>query len=172
MLPRPLLLALLLLAPPLAAAQAPVVFGPEERGYPTGFSPARVEAAPGASVTFRNDGQFAHTVTFEDGSYDSGPVMPGESATFAAPATPGERRFFCAYHEETGMAGALVVTASPAAATPAPSGPTHPGAAPTTGAPAGEGATPAASSPATTPGAGAALLVLALVGALLLARRR
>lgn len=43
----------------------------------TGFSPQNVAVAQGGWVTFVNKGRQVHTATFEDGSYDTGPMGPG-----------------------------------------------------------------------------------------------
>ncbi|MDX1448905.1 MAG: plastocyanin/azurin family copper-binding protein, partial [Acidimicrobiia bacterium] len=46
------------------------------------FKPADIEIAAGTTVTWRNEGAIVHTVTAEDGTFDSGNLAPGESFTF------------------------------------------------------------------------------------------
>jgi plastocyanin len=43
------------------------------------FSPARISVPPGTKVTWVNQGTTAHTVTADDGSFDSGTLPPGQS---------------------------------------------------------------------------------------------
>jgi len=42
------------------------------------FDPAEVTVTAGEAVSWKNAGQQAHTVTAEDGSFDSGPKNPGQ----------------------------------------------------------------------------------------------
>lgn len=63
-----------------------------------GFQLSSTTVAPGAEVTFRNDDSVAHTATADDGSFDSGSVPAGGSATFTAPDAPGEVAFHCEIH--------------------------------------------------------------------------
>jgi plastocyanin len=42
------------------------------------FRPGRLEIAAGTTIVWVNDGQVMHTVSAEDGSFDSGPIEPGE----------------------------------------------------------------------------------------------
>lgn len=42
------------------------------------FDPAEVTVAAGQAVSWKNGAQKAHTVTAEDGSFDSGPQDPGK----------------------------------------------------------------------------------------------
>lgn len=103
------LLALLALAPlALAADGEAATVGVRERGYDLAFDPARVEVGAGETVTFRPDRLFAHTLTAEDGSFDTGRTDPGQSSTFEAPAEAGEYAFVCSFHPQ--MVGTLVVT--------------------------------------------------------------
>lgn len=68
-------------------------------------------APNGASVTVSNEGQFPHTLTAVDGSFDTGTVGPGSSAQLAVDE-PGIYRVYCTLHgtaQGDGMAGVLVV---------------------------------------------------------------
>jgi plastocyanin len=73
------------------------------------FDPASITIAVGDTVTWRNDGQVAHTVTANGGSFDSGNLNPGQSFahTFSG---AGTFRYFCQYH--AGMTGTIKVTSS------------------------------------------------------------
>lgn len=70
------------------------------------FSPNRVEIAAGNAITWTNNDQLVHTITADDGSWDSGPIEPGKtwSHTFAQ---PGEYSFHCTPHPF--MKGVVVV---------------------------------------------------------------
>jgi plastocyanin len=61
------------------------------------FNPARAHVAPGASVTFVNTGKAGHTIAARDGSWTTGPIKPGESATVTI-ARPGEYEYVCSDH--------------------------------------------------------------------------
>ena len=61
------------------------------------FLPKRLEIAPGTTVTWTNNDQLVHTITADDGSWDSGPIEPGTtwSRTFTQ---PGEFVMHCTPH--------------------------------------------------------------------------
>jgi plastocyanin len=63
------------------------------------FQPASVEIATGGTVTWTNTGQAPHTVTADDGSFDSGTLSPGTtfSQTFA---TAGTFTYHCNIHPQ------------------------------------------------------------------------
>jgi plastocyanin len=81
------------------------------------FSPSTVTIAAGGSVTFRNDDDRAHTVTANDGAFDSGTISEGGSwkRTFKG---GGTFSYLCAIHPE--MTGKVVVRGTSAAPTPKP----------------------------------------------------
>jgi len=70
------------------------------------FRPERISVRPGATVRWVNDGQHAHTVTAQDGRWDSGDIAPGASysQTFRS---PGTYDYYCRHHK--GMKGTVVV---------------------------------------------------------------
>lgn len=70
------------------------------------FSPKRLAAKAGATIEWTNRDQIAHTVTADDGSWDSGPIEPGASwrHTFD---TPGTFTFHCSPHPY--MTGSVVI---------------------------------------------------------------
>ena len=73
------------------------------------FSPATLTVVTGSTVTWTNDDNMVHTITANDGSFDSGDVAIGSSysKTFSSTTTIN-------YHDthNTGMTGVLIVTAS------------------------------------------------------------
>src|SRR5215216_7756792 len=84
------------------------------------FEPGTVSVPAGATVTWTNTGSRPHTVTADDGSFDSGRLDPGEqfSQTFDQ---PGTFTYHCGFHPE--MQGSVVVIeqqAAESAATPEP----------------------------------------------------
>ena len=61
------------------------------------FSPATVEIAVGDTVTFTNADSAPHTGTALDGSFDTGTLASGQSATVTIGAA-GEIGFKCNFH--------------------------------------------------------------------------
>ena len=61
------------------------------------FGPKRIEISAGGTVTWTNNDPLVHTITADDGSWDSGPIEPGKSwsRTFTQ---PGEYAFHCTPH--------------------------------------------------------------------------
>lgn len=112
------------LAVPLALALAAVVAmtaraaGPSVSIVDFAYRPATITIAAGEAVTWTNNGATQHTVTADDGSFDSGPLSHGDAFTNVL-ATPGRYAYHCTIHP-TRMRGTVIVTA--AAATAAPSG--------------------------------------------------
>ena len=77
------------------------------------YEPRNLEVTAGTSVTWTNDGDAPHTVTADNGSFDSGNMDPGDefSETFVE---PGRYPYYCEYHGSAGgqgMAGVVVVSA-------------------------------------------------------------
>lgn len=68
------------------------------------FSPATLGFAVGGTVTWINDDNMIHTVTADDGSFNSGDLQPG--ATFRQTFNiPGTVPYHCIYHR--GMTGSV-----------------------------------------------------------------
>ena len=68
------------------------------------FSPVSLGIAVGGTVTWINDDNLIHTVTADDGSFNSGDMQPG--ATFKRTFNiPGTFPYHCIYHR--GMMGSV-----------------------------------------------------------------
>jgi plastocyanin len=61
------------------------------------FSPAKISAAVGDTVTFTNADSMTHTATAMDGSFDTGHIAAGKSAKVKITAA-GAHPFHCAIH--------------------------------------------------------------------------
>lgn len=72
-----------------------------------GFRPATLEVQAGTEVTWHNNDVLIHTVTADDGSFNSGALRPGASFTHTF-EEPGTYEYFCAIHPA--MTGTIVVT--------------------------------------------------------------
>ena len=61
------------------------------------YTPAEITVAPGTAVTWQNTGSAPHSAKAQDGSFDSGYIMPGAQGqvTFSA---PGDFQYFCEPH--------------------------------------------------------------------------
>jgi plastocyanin len=74
------------------------------------FSPANVSVQPGTTVTWVNEGNVPHTVTSDDGQFDSGVLMPGDSYTVMFKGQ-GTITYHCAIHPS--MTGSVTVGTPP-----------------------------------------------------------
>ena len=70
------------------------------------FRPTRLEVAAGTTIVWTNGGQVAHTITAEDGSFDSGTIEAGQRGTVTF-SRPGTYAFHCTPHPF--MRGEIVV---------------------------------------------------------------
>ena len=70
------------------------------------FEPTAATIEPGDSVTWTNNGAVPHTVTAENGLFDSGVLDPGESYTVDFDGQ-GTLAYYCTLHPE--MRGSLTV---------------------------------------------------------------
>jgi plastocyanin len=91
-------------APPAPAEPQPVSESPADSAKAVkagmrnlAFTPAKVEITVGTTVAWTNDDQLAHSVTADDGSWDSDLIEPGATwrRTFDRPGTYG---FHCTPH--------------------------------------------------------------------------
>ena len=94
-------------------------------GNKLSFSPADLTVQAGSALVFANVGGKPHTLTADDGSFDTGVVKPGaEQGRFAGDnavitlATPGRYPFHCEIHPAA-MKGVLTVTGQAGANAPA-----------------------------------------------------
>lgn len=71
------------------------------------FQPASIAIKAGTTVMWTNSDPMAHTITADDGSFDSGPIAAG--ATFSHTFTEaGSVAYHCAIH--TSMHGSISIT--------------------------------------------------------------
>ncbi len=70
------------------------------------FEPAMVMIEAGDTVTWTNTGNRPHTITADDGSFDSGRLDPGEQFSFTF-NEPGTFTYVCGFHPE--MQGSVMV---------------------------------------------------------------
>ena len=85
-----------ILATPCASS-APATAGTSVSIQDFSFQPATLSVPVGASVTWTNNDTTSHTVTADDGSFDSGPVAPGMTFTQVF-ATAGTFTYHCKIH--------------------------------------------------------------------------
>ncbi|MHB8753318.1 MAG: cupredoxin domain-containing protein, partial [Aggregatilineales bacterium] len=121
------------------------------------FAPAELSITTGTTVHFVNADTKVHTVTADDGSFDSGDLKPGAffDHTFTQ---PGDIRYYCAYHGDkggVGMAAIMHVTgaALPASTQNATSAPVKPAATSAATMDMGTSAATSPAQPAATSGA-------------------
>ena len=139
------------------------------------FTPASITIHVGDTVTWTNNGPSAHTATANDGSFNTGVLQKGHSASHTF-TTAGTFTYICQIHPF--MHGTIVVLANSTSTTTTPKTTTSP----TTSTPTTT--TPAATTPASTTSstagelpmtgfaAGATVLAGVLLAALGLAIRR
>ena len=72
------------------------------------FAPADVSVAVGDTVVWTHGGEAEHTVTADDGAFDSGDLENGDTFEFSFEEA-GEFAYTCQYHPE-GMTGVVTVT--------------------------------------------------------------
>ena len=78
------------------------------QGPPPRFVPATVTVDPGTTIEWVNNGTGIHTVTDDEGAWDSGSLSPGEkySRQFTR---KGTFSYYCIPHRSMGMVGTIIV---------------------------------------------------------------
>ncbi len=71
------------------------------------YSPATLTVKAGETVTVTNKDAAGHSITADDGSFDTGVLSQNEAGTFTAPTQPGTYKFHCTPHPS--ITGTLVV---------------------------------------------------------------
>jgi plastocyanin len=71
------------------------------------FAPANIQVRTGTTVTWTNDDQVSHTVTFRNGGVDSSILRTGQSFRYTF-TTPGSYDYYCSIHPY--MVGRVTVT--------------------------------------------------------------
>jgi plastocyanin len=85
------------------------------------FDPEAVHVAIGTTIEWPNEGRNPHTVTADDGSFDSGNLAPGKEYGLSFPKA-GVYRYYCRYHGKPGGLGMAGVVLVGDATLPSPSG--------------------------------------------------
>ena len=105
-----LALVLIMVMAPSATAQGMTTTTTQVSIQDFFFSPANVSVPAGTTVTWVNEGNVPHTVTSDDGQFDSGVLMPGDSYTVMFKGQ-GTITYHCAIHPS--MTGSVTVGAPP-----------------------------------------------------------
>jgi plastocyanin len=91
-----------------AAAAAPATAqAPRVAIKDSSFQPNRIKLHAGQKVTFVNDDEIAHTVTAQDGTFDSGTLQQGAKFSFTAKKA-GTISYVCSFHPR--MTGTIEVS--------------------------------------------------------------
>jgi len=61
------------------------------------FVPEKLVAKSGSTISWTNDDTVPHSVTADDGRFDSGPLLPGQSFKWMA-GSAGKVAYHCIYH--------------------------------------------------------------------------
>jgi plastocyanin len=88
------------------------------------FTPSTITVRIGEAITWTNNGPSAHTATARDGSFDSGTLQRGQSASHTF-THPGTFAYYCRIHPF--MHGTVVVLASRSSTTPSINAGSHSG---------------------------------------------
>jgi plastocyanin len=104
--------------PPATPVASPVAGAASVRIANLAFDPPTITIPAGSTMTWSNDDVTPHTVTADEGQFDSGIFDPGASFSWTFPE-PGSFTYHCQLHPT--MQGSVVVEGEPAASsTPAP----------------------------------------------------
>jgi plastocyanin len=115
------------------------------------FDPPNATVAPGTTVTWVNNDQVPHTVTANDGAFDSGTLQPGQSYSFAFDK-PGTYAYHCNIHPD--MTATVAVSGTSASPSGSPSGSASASASPSaSGSPSASASGSTSGPPSLTAGA-------------------
>jgi plastocyanin len=103
--------------PTPAPTPATTATGSEAQIDDFSFSPSSISVPVGSTVMWRNAGEAPHTVTAEDGSFDSDMIAAGGSWVWTFDAV-GTFRYTCSFHPE--MEGVVEIMAATAIVSPSP----------------------------------------------------
>lgn len=118
-------------AVPGASAAAAAARAPHVGILDDEFMVPRLEVPAGAGVVFEQRGRHPHTITADQGGFDTGDLPPGGKVSIQFPSA-GVYRYHCAHHGAAGGRGMSAIVVVGAAQTP-------PGPPPRTPRPAGPG---------------------------------
>lgn len=91
------------------AADAPGANTPSATVTIEGFAFAGASiVAPGATIEVTNLDSAPHTLTADDGSFDTGNLAQSQAGAITAPTAPGTYSYFCAIHPS--MTGSVTVS--------------------------------------------------------------
>lgn len=86
-----------------ATATTPINYTTKVSIQNSAFTPASVTVMVGGSILWANNDIMVHTVTADNGSFDSGDLQPGATFGFTFNVV-GPHYYHCKYHgEETGL---------------------------------------------------------------------
>ena len=109
--------------PAAPAPAAPAAAAKDASIKDNAFAPKAITVNVGDTLTWTIAGQNEHTVTADNGGFDSDDLKAGEKTAFSFTFTkPGTFAYYCKYHGGPGgigMSGTIVVQAAGAASTPA-----------------------------------------------------
>lgn len=72
------------------------------------YNPSTVTVKQGSEITFTNNDSVTHTVTANDGAFDSGNIAAGDMYTLdTSDMEPGEYAYYCTLHPN--MTGTIVI---------------------------------------------------------------
>ena len=71
------------------------------------YFPDSLTVSPGTTISITNDDFVFHTITSDDGEFDSGKVQPGIPGSVTAPNRSGRFPYHCISHQD--MKGVIIV---------------------------------------------------------------
>ena len=88
--------------PVQAAATTPIYYSTRVSIQNSAYNPADATVMVGGSILWANSDNVVHTVTADNGSFDSGDLQPGTTFGFTFNEI-GPHYYHCKYHEKTGV---------------------------------------------------------------------